>query len=424
MVGGERGAAEGDHGGSERGQGAEELSGRRMQPRRLPNHVDKDGTGRHRGQHRRALERKASVREAPSDLGKKRQDLGDPRRAAEEWVFDVGCANALVSRRELQVALRRADRARPRARTVDEYPVGERHAPKANLLLDRAFVHSNRDQRSRFAPGCQALSRHDLVTHAYARAAHIASTVGDSAGVLQVDVGIANNHMARGNIPDAESLLDNVIEEARAGGFNDVLGLALHSRASVAHLRGAYADAVRIGYEALEATSNLTARDGILADIAAAFAGMGMRDAARDGYLIVAVTAQSQWVRWQATLNLMELAAMDGRGADFNAYAREMESAPLPPRLRAYYFIFRSAGEERFGQPAEAQASLAEGLEFATRNQLHQIAHEAQAAIAELESRTGSRFERMLPPADVPSNVRNVAKALSDLLREAAASSP
>jgi tetratricopeptide (TPR) repeat protein len=259
---------------------------------------------------------------------------------------------------------------------------------------------------------------------AYARAAHIANTVGDSSGALQVDVGVANNQMARGNLPAAESLLDNVIERARADGFNEVLGLALHSRASVAHLKGGYADAVRLGHEALEATSNLTARDAILSDIAAAFAGMGMCDAARDGYLIVAVTAQSQWVRWQASLNLMELAATDGRESDFDAYAKELDVAPLDPRLRAYYFIFLSAGQQKFGRQEAAEASLAEGLEFATKNQLHQITHEAQVAMAELKSRAGSRTERVAPPAEVPSNIRHVATALSDLLREAAASSP
>jgi tetratricopeptide (TPR) repeat protein len=259
---------------------------------------------------------------------------------------------------------------------------------------------------------------------AYARAAHIANTVGDMPGLLRVDVGVANNHFARGNLPSAESLLDNVIEKAGAAGFKDVLGLALHSRASVSHLRGEYADAVRLGHEALEATTNLTSRDGILSDIAAAFAGMGMHDAARDGYLIVAVTAQSQWVRWQASLNLMELAALDGRESDFDAYARELEIAPLAPRLRAYYFMFLSAGQQAFGRPEEAKASLAEGLEFATRNQLHQVAHEAQVAMAELDLRVGTRARQVVAPEEVPSNVRYVATALSDLLREAAASSP
>ena len=162
----------------------------------------------------------------------------------------------------------------------------------------------------------------------------------------------------------------------------------------------------------------------ILSDIAAAFAGMGMHDAARDGYLIVAVTAQSQWVRWQASLNLMELAALDGRESDFDAYARELEIAPLAPRLRAYYFMFLGGGQQRFGRQEEARASLAQGLEFATRNQLHQVAHEAQVAMVELDLRVGTRGKQVVVPEEVPSDVRHVASALSDLLREAAASSP
>jgi tetratricopeptide (TPR) repeat protein len=262
----------------------------------------------------------------------------------------------------------------------------------------------------------------DTSTHAYARAAYLAGTVGDTAGVLQVEVGRANTHMLRGNLPVAESMLEEVIEQARIDGSNDVLGLALLSRASVAHLRGAYADAVRIGYEALETTRNPTTRDTILSDIAAAFAGLGLRDAARDSYLIVTATAQSQWVRWQATLNLMELAGIDGREADFDAYAREMEAAPLDPRLRAYYFMFLGAGQQGFGREIEAEISLAEGLAFAEKNQLHQIAHEASVAIEELKSHEGSRREGIIAPAEIEPSLQKIVSDLSTL-REAATSS-
>ena len=120
----------------------------------------------------------------------------------------------------------------------------------------------------------------------------------------------------------------------------------------------------------------------------------------------------------------MELAALDGREADFNAYARELETAPLAPRLRAYYFMFLSGGQQRFGRQEAARASLVEGLQFATRNQLHQVAHEAQVAMAALDLRVGMRVKQVIPPEEVPSNVRHVATALSELLREAAASSP
>jgi hypothetical protein len=264
----------------------------------------------------------------------------------------------------------------------------------------------------------------DASAHAYSRAMHIAHAVGDEAALLQIDVGIANTDITRGNLPGAESLLDNVIERARSAGFDAVLGMALHSRVTVAHQRGLFADAVRLGYNALEVTTDRTARDAILGDLAAAFGGLGMHDAARDGYMIVAVTSQSQWARWQATLNLMELAAMDGQESLFDEYVRELEQAPLPPRLRAYYLLFMGNGQRAFGRHAAAESSLAGGFEFATRNQLHQIAHEASNAIAALQSRQTVSLPATTTDASPPAAaVAGVAAALSGL-RHAATSSP
>jgi hypothetical protein len=265
----------------------------------------------------------------------------------------------------------------------------------------------------------------DTSAHAYAHAAYVANTVADEAGLLQAEVGMANTHIARGNIPAAEALVDSVVEKARAGGFEAVLGLALHARAAVAHQQGSFADAVRFGYEALEATSDGTARDAILADVAAAFSGMGMRNAARDSHLIVAVTSQSQWVRWQATVNLMELAAIDGQEPVFDNYARELGNATLDPRLRSYYLLFLGVGQQRFGRHSAAEASLASAREFATKNQLHQIAHEASMAITALESGKSATISRSVAPysVEVPQRVREIAAALRGV-REAAVGSP
>jgi len=267
------------------------------------------------------------------------------------------------------------------------------------------------------------MSDWDTSAQAYARAAHLAGALGDKAAELHVDVGRATTHMVRGNLPAADSILDGVIEQARNGGMNDVLGRALHSRLSVAHSRGDYAEAIRVGGEALEVMTDLTQRDGLLSDIAAAFGGLGLHDAARDGYLIVAATAQSQWVRWQATLNLMELAAIDDREADFEAYAREMASAPLDPKLRASYYLYLGAGQEKFGSDAEAEASFAEALAVAQKHQLHQLAHEATVAISTLKVHGARRRALITPPAEIPLSLRMIASELSDL-REAAMSSP
>jgi len=260
------------------------------------------------------------------------------------------------------------------------------------------------------------LGNWDASADAYAHAAHIAHAAADTAGVLQVEVGRANTHIARGNLPAAESLLESVVEEARAQGFGTVLGMALHSRCTVAHQRGFFSDAVRLGYDALEASTDATSGDAILADIAAAFAGMRMYEAARDSYLIVAVTSQSQWVRWQATLNLLELAAIDGQEQAFDDYARQLESAALDARLRAYYLLFLGIGQETFGRIDKAKISLASAREFSAQNQLHQIEYDALIASAELESRRFAPAQHSANPSaeTVPERVLEIAAALGE----------
>jgi tetratricopeptide (TPR) repeat protein len=261
------------------------------------------------------------------------------------------------------------------------------------------------------------MAQWDKSEHAYSRATHIAETVGDTAGVLLVDVRRSTTLMLRGNLPEAEALAIETVNKARAGNFKEPLGLALHSRSSIAFSRGDYAAAVQIGYEALEEMPDSAERDGVLADIASAFGAMGINDAARDGYLIVSATAQSQWVRWNAMLNLMELAFMDGNEIEFEKYVHELGAASLPPKLRAVYHIFSGQGFERFGENGEA--SLETAVSIAEQSQLHQIAHQARVALAELKSQETIRRETVAPPSDIDPSLRWIVSELSSL-REAA----
>src|SRR6186997_2111748 len=49
---------------------------------------------------------------------------------------------------------------------------------------------------------------------AYSQAAYIADTVGDRRGILKVQLGIANTYMARGNLPQAQTILEDVIVQS------------------------------------------------------------------------------------------------------------------------------------------------------------------------------------------------------------------
>ncbi|HWL40503.1 MAG TPA: hypothetical protein VNO75_09710, partial [Gemmatimonadaceae bacterium] len=142
---------------------------------------------------------------------------------------------------------------------------------------------------------------------AYSQAAYIADTLGDRVGVLTVQVGIANTYLAKGNLPQAQTILDDVLTQARDQELPEVASVALHSRATLAHKRGEYAEGVKLAYEALNLTTNPSTRDVVLGDVAAALSGLGMFESARDAYLVLEVTTQVQWVRAQANINLMEI---------------------------------------------------------------------------------------------------------------------
>jgi tetratricopeptide (TPR) repeat protein len=257
----------------------------------------------------------------------------------------------------------------------------------ADVFQTIAQQFSSRDHAQLVIESCTALGAAarqtgdwDTSARAYAQAQHLADAIGDEAASLTVEVGIADSHMIRGNLPAAETELEKVLTEARAGGLSHVEALALHAQASVAHLRGNYEQAIHLAYRSLELTIHGTPRDRILADIAAAYAGLGMRETARDGYLIVAVTSPHQWVRWQATLNLMELAIDVGDECQFDAYIRQMEAAPLDARLRVYFLFFLALGSRRFGREGSGdQFRTAE--QFASRHELHQIAFEIETAM-------------------------------------------
>jgi tetratricopeptide (TPR) repeat protein len=256
----------------------------------------------------------------------------------------------------------------------------------------------------------------DTSARAYSQAAYIADTLGDRLGVLTVQVGIANTYLAKGNLPQAQSILDDVIVQARDHDMREVQGMALHSRAALAARRGEHADGLRLAYEALCLTSKPYEKDLVLGDIGGMFTQVGMHEPARDAHLVLAATSQSKFVRWSATLNLMELASLDGMADVFDTYARELSVAPLGPWVRSHYLLFLGEGMHRFGRTDAALEALQEAVRFAELNQIHQIAFKAQDALTHISSTPWRVAPAFVPPAAwMPDEVNTVVKAMSTL---------
>jgi tetratricopeptide (TPR) repeat protein len=257
---------------------------------------------------------------------------------------------------------------------------------------------------------------------AYSQAAYIADTLGDRAGVLTVQVGIANTYLAKGNFPQAQSILDDVVVQARDQDLPEVQGMALHSRSSLAQQKGEKTEAVQLAYQALGLTTRSSERDRIIEDLAAGFSELGLSEAARDAHLLLTASAQTKWVRWQATINLMELASLDGMEETFDAYASDLRKAPLGSWLKSYFLVFFGEGLERFGRYDAARETLTEAVDYATANQIHPATFRAEAALVLLRSRSRTLTEAPVF-GEVPQEVLAAAHAISELRKAALVSS-
>jgi tetratricopeptide (TPR) repeat protein len=249
---------------------------------------------------------------------------------------------------------------------------------------------------------------------AYATAGRAASAVGDVVGVLRARVGEGKLAIDRGNLPEAEMILDETIENAVGSGLQSVRAVALHDRAHVAHMRGQFDRAINLGYEALSGTDDPTERDRVLGDLGASFFELGLRDAARDAQLILASTAQQQSTRWAATINLLEIAGSDGSEAVFEQYRRELANNPLPAFLAAQYHYHVGEGYKKLKKQQEAREAYRRAVEIAQANELNQILFKAEGAMREIED-GGVVLVSEAKPFAVSSEVRHAADAIREM---------
>jgi tetratricopeptide (TPR) repeat protein len=209
---------------------------------------------------------------------------------------------------------------------------------------------------------------------------------GNQVGVLRADIGFAKLSIVRGNFPQAQALLDGVIERATVLGLNQVRSIALHDRSVLATKAGDHEQGVQLAYRALQDAGSARERDRILGDIALAFKELGMRDSARDGYLILAATAQEQYTRWVAAINLMEIAALDGSEPVFEAYRRELTTTALPPVMSIHFHRIAGEGYRRLGQPMAAELWLVRALGLAEQHQDNEALFAVESELAAVRS--------------------------------------
>lgn len=261
----------------------------------------------------------------------------------------------------------------------------------------------------------RVLAKWDEAVLAYAFAGMVADGVGDVMNVLRARIAEANLATDRGNLPLAEEILDDTIDLAREPELIEVRSIALQDRGYVAHRRGDYEMAIKCAYKALGGMPNQTARDRVLADLAATFLEIGLHSAARDANLVLAATAQEQYTRWVAMINLLELAAIDRMEPVFEQYRRELADAPIPASLATYYHLYVGKGYQVFGKHDLAVSSLEQAMDIATRHRLNEMMIRVEQSLQEVRAGTTVAAVEATNPSKAVSEVAEAIRGMRTL---------
>jgi hypothetical protein len=262
----------------------------------------------------------------------------------------------------------------------------------------------------------RSLGALDDAAAAYDVASALARGVNDMFGVLKAQIGNAKIAIARGNMPAAEALLDDAI--ARSMGraeLKEVQAMALQDRAAVAYYRGRYDMTVELAYASLELTSDAANRDRLLADIATAFYMLGVRSAAKDAFMIIEATAQEQYQRWAASINLMEIAAREGSMPLFERYRRSLATMPFPPAQEAQFLLQTAESYEALAQFDAAMTTGERARSVAEAYGFNQTLFAAEALIA--RAKKGETGAVVAADSPVPASLRPIASTIGQMRR-------
>jgi tetratricopeptide (TPR) repeat protein len=255
------------------------------------------------------------------------------------------------------------------------------------------------------------LSQIQPASESFQSAAAIAAQSGDLVGVLRARIGEAHVAILRGNIPSAEHILDDTIRQASGPELQDVRSRALHDRATVAHMRHQYEYAIQLAYDALAISQSSAERDRILGDIAVSFLELGVYSAAQDAYLVLSATAQEQYIRWGATLNLLEISFRTGAETHFHLYRRHLASYALPPLMATAFELATGSGYRRFDEQNKARHHLQRALRMATEHGFNQYLFAAEEALLQLETPAPVLQQSV----ELSLNTEEVAQAIREL---------
>lgn len=269
------------------------------------------------------------------------------------------------------------------------------------------------DSRLRHAYSLRMNGEHDRALRAYSVARRSAAWRGDTARILRADLGEANVSLLRGNLPEADQLMEIIVERSRSSGDSALEASALQDQAVVAQRRGDPTRSISLNYRALSLATEPLQKQRIIGNIGAYFLAMGCFDAARDALLVQEATTSYDETRVIAQINLLALAARTSDRAEFDRYRERLANTFIPVERVTDYLIETGRGFLTFGESAIAHGYLQRAREEAVRHGFNRAIFEADRLLGGGTIMSPNAGDR--EPASAPVSIAHIQLAMREM---------
>jgi tetratricopeptide (TPR) repeat protein len=261
-----------------------------------------------------------------------------------------------------------------------------RYEPSADVFFSAVDLVSMRVQDRELLPLCYQRAgvclRHlgwlDRAGESFRAGLAAAIENRDQHWTLKLRVSGAMLECRKGNLPEAERLLDAIIADADATGMMIAAAEARHDRGVVAYTRNQDALAVQYYYLAMKAYVDPLVKLRAMHDLAIALVDMGHLECARTVLSAIRNSAREHVeIRDYATLNLMRVAVLTSEQVKFDQLRRDLAGARMTSQQLAHYHVFAGQGYLKFGEPARAREEFAEALVVAEKYRVYKIVMQA-----------------------------------------------
>lgn len=259
----------------------------------------------------------------------------------------------------------------------------------------------------------------DAADDAYGRAAELALACGDRESVLLSQLGRANVFWGRGNLAEAERCNREVVQSARAAGFQETECLAEHGLGVALGARGQVHDAVPHFWRAFELYKNEAGSMRVLQDLGYALVRLGAIESAERAFKVVVHRSTTTDGAGNAMIELMYCASFRRDRVGFERWRGECARTmtKLAPNQVADYHLKLGIGLGRFGRLDRAAAELQLALRVARTHGLHEFEFRIDRILSGLAH--CDTFDTDYVDAEQPAgtSIFEVSSALAGLLQ-------